>query len=110
MLGSGYLYKRESSLQKWNYTPTVFDELKLPNDMKEQIKKDVEDQWKVISPLNNGSVRIGITHTRSYTKENLAKLVQHYGFAVEAIFFVDGAGHLCPEKQALNQIGICVTR
>lgn len=109
-LQSSYLYKREDSGQKWKYTPNVFDELKVPNIIREAIKKDVENNWSdKISQVRNGSVRIGITHTRAYTKENLSKLVQHYGFAVEAIFFVDSAGHLSSENPS-SQIGICITR
>lgn len=107
---SGYLYKRENSGQKWQHTPKVFDDLKLPNSISADIKKEVNTNWKMISAAENGSVRIGITHTRAYTKENLSKLVQHYGFAVEATFFIDTTGHLCPEKQTSTQIGICVTR
>jgi SAM-dependent methyltransferase len=105
---SGYLYKHENNTQTWKHTPNVFEELKLPENIKEEIKQEANSSWKMISAAQNGSVRILVTHTRAYTKENLSKLVQHYGFAVEATFFVDANGHLTPERQTA-QIGVCVT-
>ncbi|MBA3238868.1 MAG: hypothetical protein H0T62_11065 [Parachlamydiaceae bacterium] len=78
--------------------------------MKEEIINEASRNWKMISAAKNGAVRIAVTHGRAYTEENFSKLVQHFGFTVEATFFLDTIGHLTSEKQTSLQIGICVTR
>jgi hypothetical protein len=109
-LHSAFLYKLEDDNQGWHYYPKIFNELNIFSSLKDQIQHAIKINWfPRILHIRRGSVRILTTHERCYTKENLTKLVERNGFAVEDTFFVNVSGHLCSEGPN-TQLGIVVKR
>lgn len=107
-----YIYEKNAKTGfKWRANQDEYN--KLNPLVRDKVKKAIEKNKPIITPITKGSVRVLINPMRFYNRKTLPALFKAHGFEVESTFVVNDKGHLINDADLYEngqQMGVIVKK